>query len=221
MSAASSETRPTRLTLDEVEARLWTKEGVFSLDALHQLAAQHLPQSFRSDWATDIYEKVTELTDAGDLSKAEIASMILNDIEENDGEPVATKAETTLAFPRLADAAIFARRKSARISSIPKWRVPRVKGQLPAIWVAMTFIVPRQTRLRVLNPALADLMHDYLDSQRRMKLDRAARVFLAVAFTFRTVLFVYQCICLALASAVVDLVVRPLRGLANVLRLRD
>lgn len=76
-------------------------------------------------------------------------------------------------------------------------------------WELFSYILPHRVRERVFEPAFNELLEDYLEIRGRYR-TRWAKRWLTVAFTFRTVLMVADCIRAILADRAVRFISRLL-----------
>jgi hypothetical protein len=77
---------------------------------------------------------------------------------------------------------------------------PSSKISFPRMWDLFSYLLPRQTRERVFEPARQELLEDYLTSSSYRT--PWARRWLTLCFTFRTALMVADCIRVMLISPV-------------------
>lgn len=100
-------------------------------------------------------------------------------------------------------------RRAILIEVLALWHVDNPSFSYPRFWKAFSWLIPRKTRMRVFDPAYADLMLDYCEMpQPKTKLGKAYRHFV---FVTHTILLVLDTLRATAAAKIFDLVVGVFR----------
>jgi hypothetical protein len=100
----------------------------------------------------------------------------------------------------------------SRVTSLPLIRDDTAPpGRLPRFWRLFSYILPKQTRVRVFEPAYNDMLEDY--ATRGKYRTKWAKRWLAFCFTWHTAWMVVECVASMLSDKALALVRRLWPGL--------
>jgi len=71
----------------------------------------------------------------------------------------------------------------------------------PRVWLAIGYCLPRRVRAEVFQLAFSEFVEDYIESRKDVQ-GKLAECLLTLAFTFRTLILVAQCLFVAMTSPI-------------------